>query len=135
VLQDPVNGVDPLGLRSLTSHEKMLLKPYIPQVDLDNADIHVGDMPWYAPKWAAGITRGNDIYFKNPDQTFCTVGDVALLGHELVHVAQYRQGMTWIDYILANGDGYEKNKYEIPAYELQNQLLQELKPQDCACEK
>ncbi|WP_176462291.1 DUF4157 domain-containing protein [Ralstonia solanacearum] len=108
---------------------------YIPQIDLDNADVHVGEMPWYAPGWAAGITRGNDIYFRDPQQTFCTPRDVALLGHELVHVGQYRDGMTWLGYLLASKKGYENNPYEVSAYEMQRKIQMELQPKDCSCVK
>jgi RHS repeat-associated protein len=128
---DPINEIDPLGLRPLTEHEIKLLEPYIPKIDLDNADIHVGDMPWYAPDWAVGITRGNNIYFKDAKQTFCTPSDIALLGHELVHVGQYREGMTWLSYLLQGS--YENNKYEIPAYALQGKIQSELKSEDCSC--
>ncbi|MHA6881787.1 eCIS core domain-containing protein [Ralstonia pseudosolanacearum] len=90
-------------------------------------------MPWYAPDWAAGITRGNDIYFRDPQQTFCTPRDVALLGHELIHVGQYREGMTWLSYLLASKGGYESNPYETAAYEMQRKIQSEVKPDDCLC--
>ncbi len=132
---NPLAWRDPLGLRPLTSEEKTSLGPYIPQADLENADVHVGEMPWYAPGWAAGITRGNDIYFRDPQQTFCTPRDVALLGHELVHVGQYRDGMTWLGYLLASKEGYENNPYEVSAYELQRKIQRELRQKDCSCAK
>jgi len=58
-LSNPISNVDPLGLRPLTPSEKRKLKPYIPKVDLDNADLHDGEVPWYLGKDFAGITRGN----------------------------------------------------------------------------
>ena len=73
-------------------------------------------MPWYAPSWATGITRGDDIYFRNPNQTFRTPADFSLLAHELVVVQQYGNGMTWLSYLWASRNGYENNKYEIAAY-------------------
>jgi RHS repeat-associated protein len=126
---------DPWGLRPLTPHEKSLLGPYIPEEDLNGADIHVGEMPGYAPEWATGITRGNDIYFRDPQQSFCSPEDVALLGHELVHVGQYRQGMNWLSYIWASRNGYNKNPYEVSAYDLQRRIQSELKTEDCSCKK
>lgn len=40
-----------------------------------------------------------------------------LLGHELMHVAQYMQGMNLLKYIWASRYGYRKNHYEIEAYQ------------------
>jgi len=73
---NPISLTDPLGLRPLTDSEKGYLAPYIPARDLNNADVHVGEMPGYAPSWATGITRGNDIYFRDPNQTFATPADL-----------------------------------------------------------
>jgi hypothetical protein len=55
-----------------------------------------------------------------------TAAGIAVLGHELVHVGQYREGMTWLDYLLASRHGYDNNKYEIPAYAMQRQIEQDL---------
>ncbi len=131
---NPLRYADPLGLRGLTGQEKHLLEPYIPQEDLDNADIHVGSMPFYAPQWASGITRGNDIYFRNPDKKFCTPNDLADLAHELVHVGQYRWGMTWASYLIASRRGYGNSPYEKRPYELQAQVASELSAKDCECQ-
>jgi len=57
VQNNPVNLIDPLGLRPLNDCEKKTLSPYIPQVDLDNADLHDGEVPWYLGDDFAGITR------------------------------------------------------------------------------
>ncbi|MFH0726834.1 MAG: RHS repeat-associated core domain-containing protein, partial [Pseudomonadota bacterium] len=124
---NPVNFLDSWGLRPLTDIEKSYLTPYIPQRDLDNADVHVGEMPGYAPSWADGITRGNDVYFRDTNQTFNTPADLGLLGHELVHVGQYAEGMTWLSYLWANRSGYEKNPYEIDAYAMGAKIKAELK--------
>jgi len=127
VQNNPVNWTDPLGLRPLTDSEKGYLTPYIPQRDLNNADVHVGEMPWYAPSWAAGITRGNDIYISDPNQTFNTPGDMGLLGHELVHVGQYADGMTWLSYLWSTRNGYNNSPYEVDAYKMGAKIEFELK--------
>lgn len=135
---NPVNLIDPLGLRALTDCEKALLSPYIPQTDLDNADIHDGDVPWYLPDDMAGITRGNDIYFRPGVYEQGTVAGTALLAHELVHVGQYRNGMTAASYLWSTGKGYSRNsKYEKPAYDLEDKVTKELNAAgtDCGCGK
>jgi len=42
---DPINYSDPFGLRALTDCEKRKLAPFIPKIDLDNADLHPGKSP------------------------------------------------------------------------------------------
>lgn len=133
---NPVSNIDPLGLRALNDCEKSLLKPYIPQVDLDNADIHDGEVPWYLRVDLAGITLGNDIYFRPGVYQGGTVAGTGLLGHELVHVGQYRNGMTWYKYIWSTPEGYYKDsKYEMPAYDLEDKIIGDLNNAgtDCTC--
>ena len=135
---NPVNDVDALGLRALNDCEKSLLSPYIPKIDLDNADVHDGSVPWYTPKDMAGITRGNDIYFRPGAYPGGTPQGLAILGHELVHVGQYRQGMTWVSYLWSVRSGYaEESKYEKPAYAMVGKILNDLKSAgtNCSCGK
>ena len=128
VRSNPILFVDLLGLRPLTDAEKNVLQPYIPQTDLNNADVHVGDMPWYTPDWAAGITRGNDIYIRDPNFTSASPEGMSLLGHELVHVGQYRDGMTGLSYLWEGlWNGYDNNRYEVPAYDTGRQILNDLR--------
>ncbi len=123
---NPISNVDPLGLRPLTECEKNTLSPYIPQQDLDNADLHDGEVPSYLGKGYDGITRGNDIYFRPGVYDSSTSAGIAVLGHELVHVGQYRQGMTWISYLWSTRHGYENSKYEKPAYAMQSRIQDDL---------
>jgi uncharacterized protein RhaS with RHS repeats len=127
VENNPVSLADPFGLRPLTRCEKDLLRPYIPDIDLSNADLHDGKVPWYLRKKYDGITRGNDIYFRPGKYDSTTPAGIALLGHELVHVGQYREGMTWYEYLWDARRGYETSKYEPPAYAKQAQIENDLK--------
>lgn len=123
---NPVNLVDPSGLRPLTPFEKSTLTPYIPQRDLNNANLHDGEVPWYTPSWAGGITRGNDIYFRAGQYSSNTSEGMAMLGHELLHVGQYADGMNWLTYLLSTIGGYMNSGYEIPAYALQEKIRNDL---------
>jgi hypothetical protein len=117
----------------LTACEKEKLKPYIDSIDLNKADIH-DYMPWWVKSSAAGYTDGNDIYFQPGAYSPATVDGFALLGHELVHVGQYRGGMTALDYSLewlSHGSGIA-NKYEAPAYAMQDKIRLDLK-ETCGC--
>jgi RHS repeat-associated protein len=89
VFNNPISLTDPLGLRPLTDCEKKMLSPYIPQEDLDNADLHDGEVPWYLGSNFIAVTRGNDIYFRPGVYDPSISEGLALLGHELVHVGQY----------------------------------------------
>ena len=126
VVNSPLGNTDFFGLRPLNNREKDYLSLYIPKRDLDSADVRVGEMPFYAPSWATGITRGNTIYFRNPKQEFITAADLGLLAHELVHVGQYAQGMTWISYLWSTKNGYENSEYEVDAYNQQYKIIHEL---------
>ena len=64
-----------------------------------------------------GITRGNDIYFRPGIYDPTTIEGLATLGPQLVHVGQYRNGMTWAKYVWALRNGYDNNPYEKTAYE------------------
>lgn len=114
-------------MRPLTDSEKRLLAPYIPKIDLENARVHEGKVPWYLPKRFAGITRGNDIYFRPDAYNPGTAPGIALLGHEMVHVGQYREGMTAIKYLWSSRKGYStETKYEKPAYGVEWEIFRDL---------
>lgn len=135
---NPISNIDPFGLRALNDCEKSLLSPYIPKVDLDKADLHDGETPWYLPEDMAGITRGNDIYFRPGVYQEGTVAGTALLGHELVHVGQYRNGMNWASYLWSVKGGYSRSsKYEKPAYDMGDKVTSDLAKAktDCTCGK
>ncbi len=136
VQNNPINRIDPLGLRPLNENEKSLLSPYIPKVDLDNADLHDGEVPWYLPNSMAGITRGNDIYFRKNVYDENTPEGIAVLGHELVHVGQYREGATAFSFLWSYRYGYSRNtEYEKPAYELEDLIKFDLKKKGYPCNR
>lgn len=125
---------DPFDLRPLTDCEKRKLAPFIPKIDLDNADVHLGKVPWYfhlVRQDFQGITRGNDIYFRPGVYDPTTVAGLATLGHELVHVGQYRNGLTWAEYVWASRHGDENNQYEKPAYDKQDEIENTMTKEKC----
>ena len=130
---NPINVIDPWGLRPLTDAEKQALQPFIPEEDLNNADLHEDKVPWYLGKQYIGITRGNDIYFRPGVYDPNLPEGLALLGHELVHVGQYRKGMNWLKYIWSTRHGYFKSKYEIEAYSIGDQIEKALTEKKDGC--
>ena len=131
VENNPINSIDPAGLRPLTDCEKKALAPYIPKVDLDNADLHDGQVPWWLGKRFEGVTLHNDIYFRPGVYNPSTPAGIAVLGHELVHVGQFRKGLSVARYIWASMKGYDKNPYEKPAYEKQAEIEDTLPKKKC----
>ena len=109
-------------VRRLNGFEKEALAACIPGEDLDGAVIHIGDMPWYAPKWASDITRGKDIYFAPDVYDGFLLRSLSLLGHELAHVGQYRLGMRWCTYLWSCVGGYRNSMYELPAFAMGEQI-------------
>ncbi|UVT15735.1 MAG: DUF4157 domain-containing protein [Nitrospira sp.] len=124
----PSSLIDPLGLRPLTEREKRCLAPYIPQVDLDAADLHEDEVPWWLLPGYRGITLGNDIYFRPGVYDSSTSGGIALLGHELYHVDQYRRGATRFDFLIQGLlHGHDESPLEIPAIELEERIQKDLR--------
>ena len=108
--------------RKLTDVEKRALCPYIPRIDLDNAILHDGHVPWYLPRRFVGIVRGNHVYFRAGAYVEGTSEGIALLGHELTHVFQYRTGMTAASYLWSTIRGYLNSRYEKAAFAVQAQI-------------
>jgi Domain of unknown function (DUF4157) len=135
---NPVNATDPWGLRALTDCEKQRLSRYIPDNDLNNADLNTDEVPWWLKSDATAVTLGNNIYFRPGQYDASTPEGPSVLGHELVHVGQFRGGMTRLGYLLEaalNGSG-RSNKHEDPACDLQDQISDDLKKEygnDCGC--
>ena len=138
---DPLNFMDPSGLRPLTRCEKQTLAPYIPGVDLGHANIHDDGLPIPALPDVVGMTFGNDIYFRENAYDSGSASGIALLGHELVHVGQYRRGeLTIPRYVLFAALHFWDNKnskYEKPAYKLDLDIFSDLQNPSrnkCKCE-
>ncbi len=88
-------------LRALSDRERAALARHIPARDLVRARLCDGHVPWYLPRRFAAITRGNRVYFRPGTCRTDTADGLALLAHELVHVGQYRQGATWLTFLLS----------------------------------
>jgi hypothetical protein len=113
--------------RPLTEREIAALRPYIPREDLDNARLHDGMVPVYVPKRYIAIARGNRIHFRPGVYDAGTASGLALLGHELVHVGQYRRGATWLSFLLSYlRHGYRDSPLEVAARQVQARIRDDL---------
>jgi RHS repeat-associated protein len=116
--------------RHLYSYEKKMARHYyIPEVDINNAIIHNGAVPWYLSDDKAGITRGNDIYIRDGDYNPDTAFGMSLLIHELKHVGQYREGYLSVGtYIISTSiHGYRGSPFEDIAYKVGDSVYNDLK--------
>jgi RHS repeat-associated protein len=80
---------------------------------LDNARVHENETPWWLKADARAVTIGDHIYMRPGEYSRYSAEGAELLGHELTHVEQFRNGMTIPAYIV------NPSKYEAPAYDRQ----------------
>lgn len=125
-VQRCLRAANPAGARPLSAQERGLLAAYIPAVDLEGAVLHEGTIPLYLHRRYRAIARGNHIYLRPGAYDPRLPAGIALLGHELVHVGQYREGMTWLSYLWSARRGYSKSSYEQAAREIQTRILYDL---------
>lgn len=105
-----------VGGRPLCAAEKAFYQTYFAAELLGSVCVHEDRVPfWLRPDMNA-IVLGRHIYFRPGAYVAGSAPGVELLGHELVHVAQYAQGMTVWKYLLACRKGYGCNPYEVEAY-------------------
>jgi Domain of unknown function (DUF4157) len=112
--------------RGLSADEMRALAPYIATADLTRAVLHCGTVPWYLPKRFSAIVRGHHIFFRPGVYDPHTVAGIALLGHELTHVGQYRMGMSAARYLCSVIGGYHNSRYEKAAFAMQARILNDL---------
>ena len=62
------------------------------------------------------VVIGETIYFRTGYYQADTLHGSILLGHELMHVAQFLQGLTVFKYVWSCRNGYMQSPYEVQAY-------------------
>jgi hypothetical protein len=83
---------EPPGPGPLPDHLRDLFHEYFPDVDLDRVRVH-DTLPWvaqFAPISVRAMALGRNIYFDGDFDPY-SADDVATIGHELVHVSQWRR--------------------------------------------
>lgn len=76
----------------LPGHVRARFQDSFPDVDLDRVRVH-GTLPWiarFAPIQVRAMALGRNIYFDDAFDPHSLDG-IATIGHELVHVAQWRR--------------------------------------------
>lgn len=144
---NPVNLVDPLGLRALTGCEMKILGNYYPQDVLKGIDVQQG-MPWFVLGNMIGITFGSNVYVaKDRENTPAFIG---LLAHEIGHTIQQdvHGAVFWASYGaqsvagLLSGKGvngsHDSISFEQRSDQVERQVLADMKAagnDPCGCPK
>ena len=111
--------------RPLTTAEQVRYAPYFSAELLEAARVFDGRVPFWLRPDMLGVTLGHRIYLRPGAYDPGSADGIELLGHELVHVRQYRDGMTVPGYLWASRRGYRRNRYEIEAYAIGAQIRAE----------
>ncbi len=88
----PGSGRGPSAPAPLPDHVKARFSDSFPDVDLDRVRVH-DTLPWiarFAPIQVRAMALGRNIYFDDGCDPHSLDG-IATIGHELVHVAQWRR--------------------------------------------
>ena len=113
--------------RPLTAAERARYAPYFSgEVLAAAARVVEGRVPFWLRPDMLGVTLGPRIYLRPDAYDPSSADGIALLGHELVHVRQYREGMTVLGYLWASRRGYRRNAYEIEACALGVRIRRQL---------
>jgi hypothetical protein len=102
--------------RPLTAQEFALYTPYFTQAVLQQARIVDGRVPCWLKRNMCAVVLHQTIYFRAGAYQPNTRDGAALLGHELMHVAQFLHGMTLLNYLWSCRNGYRNSPYETQAY-------------------
>ena len=111
--------------RPLSLQEKLALKPYFNAQVLHQARIVDGRVPFWLRRDMCAVVMDNTIYFRAGYYVPNTPQGLSLLGHELMHVAQFMHGMTTFDYIWSCRKGYMQSAYEVQAYAMGARVAQD----------
>jgi hypothetical protein len=104
-----------LQARPLTTQEQRIFAPYFSREVIEQARIIDGKVPFWLRRDMCAVVLKFNIYFR--EGVYCpnTPAGVALLGHELTHVAQFISGLNWWRYLWSCRYGYQNSPYEIEA--------------------
>lgn len=101
--------------RSLTALEHARYTAHFEPALLAAVRVFDGRVPFWLRPDMDGVTLGPRIHFRAGAYDPHSAAGIELLAHELVHVRQYRDGMTVLRYLWASRRGYRRNRYEVEA--------------------
>ena len=102
--------------RELDFDEKQIFNPYFPRRVIEQARIVEGYVPFWLRSDMCAVVLKSNIYFRHGVYQPNTQSGVELLGHELMHVAQFLAGLNWWKYLWSCRYGYKNSQYEVEAF-------------------
>ncbi len=102
--------------RPLTLQERDTFKPYFSHEVIAQARIIEGKVPIWLSSNMCAVVLQHRIYFRSGAYQPNSKRGVELLGHELMHVAQFLNGMSLWKYLWSCRHGYHHSPYEQQAY-------------------
>ena len=108
--------------RSLNAPEKQFFKHYFSSQVVDFARVVENRVPFWLRRDMCAVVLGNTIYFRTDYYQANTPKGLGLMGHELMHVAQFIHGMTTLKYKWSCRNGYRQSPYEVQAYAMENRI-------------
>gem|GEM_PF-493358 len=102
--------------RSLNVSETNALLEHFPAELLASVVLHENRVPWWLLWRYAAVTLRHHIYMRVGAYQAGTLEGIELLAHEMTHVAQFADGMTYFKYLWSCLRGYINSPYEREAY-------------------
>ncbi|HXG94188.1 MAG TPA: DUF4157 domain-containing protein [Blastocatellia bacterium] len=123
----------------LPERARELLAPYFPEINLEKVRIWPNGIPFYVPMKAAAYTGRNRIHFARGVYDPRSYEGLALIAHELTHVAQYeKHGVwrfrlmyvkSWLVELFRNrsfNEAYRQNCFEVEARAVEQKVYDDL---------
>ena len=104
--------------RGLSATERARYAPFFDAGLLNAVRVFDGHVPFWLRPDMLGVVLRDHIHFRAGAYDAESAEGIELLGHELAHVQQFRQGMTVLGYLWAARRGYRRNRYEVQAHAL-----------------
>ncbi len=102
--------------RSLSFSETTALLEHFSAEILASVVLHENHVPWWLLRRYAAVTLKHHIYMRARVYRAETPEGLELLAHEITHVVQFANGMTYFKYLWSCLRGYVNSPYEREAY-------------------
>jgi hypothetical protein len=103
--------------RPLSAAEIDAFKPFFSEELLSSVILHEAHVPWWLPRRFEAVTLKSRIFIRQGAYYSATPAGLELLAHELTHVRQFADGMSYSKYLWSAVRGHSKSIYELQAFE------------------
>jgi len=95
----------------------MTFKPFFSGELLESVILFDSHVPWWLPRRFEAMTLKTRIFMRPGAYHSATPAGLELLAHELTHVRQFADGMSYFKYLWSAVRGHSKSIYELQAFE------------------